>query len=120
MVGPADCIAETGVRLAHGTLEEIIGLENIMLNNLHDQFKKMNDDFKKTIASLSKDVEADVLKLKTKLKAKEAQDTLEPFIKFAEAIATLDADHVITEAGGIQLRAIDFQLLKKLIKSDSE
>lgn len=84
--------------------------------NLNDQFKKMNEEFKKTIESLSKDVEADVLKLKNKLKAQQAQDTLAPFTKFAAAIASLDADHVITEAGGVQLRAIDFKMLAQLIQ----
>lgn len=81
----------------------------------NEQFKKMNEEFKKTIDSLSRDIGSEVAKLKDKLKAKQTQDTLAPFTKFAAAIASLDADHIITEAGGVQLRAIDFKMLAQLI-----
>jgi hypothetical protein len=80
----------------------------------------MNEEFKKTIESLNRDIEADVKKLKARLQVKQVQDTLEPFKLFAAAIASLDADHIITEVNGIKLRAIDFQLLARiLIESDN-
>jgi len=86
------------------------------MKNMHEGFKKLNEEFKKTIAEMNASLTNDVDILKDKLKTEQVRQALQPFLQMAEVIKDLQPDQVVTQAGAHVITVMDYKVLLEVLK----